>query len=133
MTWRDPSAEQEGLDYAAEGVFTTPAPKIFKPDKPWVLSGIDKVQELIKPHPQTKRPRLYVFRTCRNTIKGFETYRWLETKGGDKIKNEPLKEGDDEMDALRYFVEGLTTGVDNKDFSEEELALVQPVNRFTGY
>ncbi len=62
-----------------------------------VLSGISKVQELLK------QGRIKVHRSCTNTITEFESYSYPEGKG--KLPNEnPMKENDDAMDALRYVI-----------------------------
>jgi PBSX family phage terminase large subunit len=49
--------------------------------------------------------RLFVHKKCRNTIKEFSSYVWDEKKQ-EKGKDEPLKENDHAMDAIRY---GLNT------------------------
>lgn len=62
-----------------------------------VASGISKVQELLKQN------RLMVSKTCTFTIQEFESYSYPEQK--DKLPSEnPIKEGDDAMDALRYVI-----------------------------
>lgn len=62
-----------------------------------VVSGISKVQELLK------QGRLKVLSSCKNVITEFESYSYPDDKG--KIANEnPLKENDDAMDAIRYIV-----------------------------
>lgn len=68
-----------------------------------VVSGISKVQELLK------QGRLKVLSHCKNVITEFESYSYPDDKG--KIANEnPLKENDDAMDAIRYV---LMTDMDN--------------------
>ena len=83
----------------------------------WVTFGIDQVAQKLKPVPgrvlpyvrersDKGLPSLYVFNTCTNTIKEFETYRWKEKKAGQEDLNEPdqpEKANDHAMDALRYF------------------------------
>ena len=62
-----------------------------------VISGISKVQELLK------QGRLKVLSSCVNVIQEFEGYSYPEDKG--KVANEnPLKENDDAMDAIRYVI-----------------------------
>ena len=128
----DPSAEQAMLDYAGYGVFIVPATKIFSPGKDWVLSGIDKVQERLKIRPQSKKPGVYVFRTCINTIREFESYHWLQTKTGDIAKEKPDKKDDHCMDAYRYFEHSYAPGmlVNSSDLYEDQHI---PTNPFTGY
>jgi len=67
-----------------------------------VVSGISKVQELIK------QGRLKVLSNCVNVIREFEGYSYPDDKGKMASEN-PLKENDDAMDALRYV---LMTDVD---------------------
>lgn len=62
-----------------------------------VASGISKVQEMLK------QGRLKVHRSCVNVIQEFESYSYPEGKGKLPTEN-PLKEGDDAMDALRYVI-----------------------------
>lgn len=61
-----------------------------------VLDGIAVIQDLLKVC-NDGRPRLTVDPECINTINEFESYVW---KPG---KDEPVKENDHAMDALRYF------------------------------
>ncbi len=62
-----------------------------------VVSGIQKVREMLK------QGRIKVNSSCLNTISEFESYSYPEGKG--KLPNEnPLKENDDAMDALRYVI-----------------------------
>ncbi len=62
-----------------------------------VVSGISKVQELLR------QGRLKVLSNCLNVITEFESYSYPDDKG--KISNEnPLKENDDAMDAIRYVL-----------------------------
>jgi PBSX family phage terminase large subunit len=71
--------------------------KEVKKIKGSVASGISKVQEMIKQN------RLKVLSSCVNVIQEFEQYSYPDDKG--KIANEnPLKENDDAMDALRYVI-----------------------------
>ncbi len=69
-----------------------------------VVSGISKVQELIKQN------RLFVLSNCVNVIREFESYSYPEDKN-NVINERPLKENDDAMDAIRYV---LMTDMDNR-------------------
>ena len=71
--------------------------KEVKKIKGSVVSGISKVQELLKQN------RLFVLSHCINVIEEFESYSYPEEKEG-KITENPLKEGDDAMDAIRYVL-----------------------------
>lgn len=59
-----------------------------------VVAGIQKIREMLL------NGRLKINKKCINTIAGFEIYSYDE----DSDKENPLKENDDEMDALRYPV-----------------------------
>lgn len=61
-----------------------------------VLDGIYAIQDRLAIQKDDK-PRLTVAPACVNTINEFESYQW---KTG---KDEPLKENDHSMDALRYY------------------------------
>lgn len=89
-----------------------PAPNEWK-------SGVERVKEWLKLRPevddmgdelQTKVPKLFVSRSCRQTIREFNTYRVKEQS--EKMneskdpKEEPRKKDDHAMDALRYFIAG---------------------------
>ncbi len=59
-----------------------------------VALGISRVRELIL------KKQLYVFNTCKNVLDEFNSYRY----DPEKMKEEPVKEHDHAMDALRYAV-----------------------------
>lgn len=63
-----------------------------------VVSGISKIQELLRQN------KIFVIGPkCPNTIYQFESYSYPEDEG--KLPNEnPLKENDDAMDAMRYAI-----------------------------
>ena len=68
-----------------------------------VVSGVSKVQEMIK------QGRFKVLSNCVNVIQEFESYSYPDDKG--KLANEnPMKEYDDAMDAIRYVI---MTDIDN--------------------
>jgi phage terminase large subunit len=56
--------------------------------------GIDKVRELIR------KRQFFVFNTCKNALDEFNSYRY----DPEKLKEEPIKENDHLMDAIRYAV-----------------------------
>ena len=62
-----------------------------------VASGISKVQEMLK------QGRLFVLSHCTNVITEFESYSYADEKGRIPGEN-PLKENDDAMDAIRYVI-----------------------------
>lgn len=66
------------------------------PRKGRVLDGITAVQALLKVQ-DDERPRLTVDPSCVNVINEFESYVWKDGK------DEPVKENDHALDALRYL------------------------------
>jgi phage terminase large subunit len=72
-----------------------------------VLDGIARVQNLLKIQGDGL-PRLTVDPSCINTINEFESYVWKPEK------DEPIKENDHAMDAVRYYTFGMDrpTGAD---------------------
>jgi len=69
-----------------------------RPAKGRVLDGIHAVQDLLKIQDDGK-PRLTVDPSCVNVINEFESYVWRPEK------DEPIKENDHAMDAIRYYVD----------------------------
>lgn len=61
-----------------------------------VMSGINKVRELLKQN------RLKIHRSCQNLINEFETYSYPEKPSGKNEIENPVKEHDHALDALRY-------------------------------
>lgn len=63
-----------------------------------VASGINKVRELFK------QGRLMIHKDCVNLISELETYRYPEPKEGKNDDENPVKENDHALDALRYVI-----------------------------
>ncbi len=85
---------QERAELESAGISTVKAQKE-------VIVGIQKVKARLKRQADGK-PRLIVHPRCVNLIKEFSSYRWNpKARGG---KEEPIKESDHAMDALRYMV-----------------------------
>jgi PBSX family phage terminase large subunit len=87
---------QDAAELASCGVYTTPAQKA-------VLVGIQKVKSRLATQGDGK-PRLFFFDSVVNTLKEVGMYRWADGKAGKNEKEEPIKESDHAMDALRYMV-----------------------------
>ena len=120
-TYGDPSGAQWISEFAQRGVYITPANKeVGQAFNTWVTFGIDKVAQKLKPIPGHRvgsvtlsntqslaLPSLFVFSTCTNTIREFETYRWKEkavTQAQDLNQPDQVEKANDHaMDALRYF------------------------------
>ena len=85
---------QERAELEAEGISTIRAQKE-------VIIGIQKVKSRLK-RQADGIPRLVIHPRCVNLKKEFSSYRWNpKLRGG---KEEPIKEADHGMDALRYMV-----------------------------
>ena len=61
-----------------------------------VLKGVDTIRNLLK------EGKLFIHNSCRNLINEFETYSYREARKDGQVAEEPLKENDDGVDALRY-------------------------------
>lgn len=117
-TYGDPSGAQWIQEFAQRGIYITPANKETGTSfNSWVRFGIEKVSEKLKQVPghivqsskttTSGNPSLFVFSSCVNLIREFETYRWKEksvTQAQDLNEPDvPEKANDHAMDALRYF------------------------------
>lgn len=69
-----------------------------------VIDGIHSVKNRLVVQ-DDGRPRLTVNPTCTNLIREMESYQWKSKKiGGSNVKDEPIKEFDHAVDALRYAI-----------------------------
>lgn len=68
-------------------------------------TGIQEVQQLLKPDRYTRRPRLSVFNTCEKFIAGMRNWTWDEyARSGDRpAKERPRDLHKDFPDVARYF------------------------------
>ena len=132
-TFGDPSGNQQIMDYGAEEVYISPAVRVFKDGEDWVMSGINKVKDRLKVHPQTGKPRLYIASNCHNLIREIESYHWVENKYGDNVKDQPEKKDDHALDALRYFMCSYSPSDDNSYSADIYQDANIPTNKFTGY
>jgi len=87
---------QDNAEMGAAGIST----RIAQKD---VIRGIQKLKARLAVQADG-RPRLTIGPKCTNLLREFGSYRWNETKEGRNDKEEPLKEHDHAMDALRYMV-----------------------------
>lgn len=74
-----------------------------------VAQGILRVQERLKVQ-EDGQPRLWIDPSCENTRREFGAYSWKEGARG-VVKDEPVKEHDHAMDAIRYLVNHVDAGV----------------------
>lgn len=65
------------------------------------VKGIDTVRSLLKDG------RIHVHSSCKNLIAEFETYHYPDKKPNKNESEEPVKEGDHALDALRYALYNL--------------------------
>jgi len=63
-----------------------------------IMSGVNRVRELFKAN------RLKIHRSCINLISELETYSYPEKQGGHNPQENPIKENDHALDALRYVI-----------------------------
>jgi phage terminase large subunit-like protein len=70
-----------------------------------INTGIQNVQELLKPDQRTRRPRFRAFRTCDKFIYGMSHWSWEEwTRSGDKEPKEKVRDkAKDFPDLVRYL------------------------------
>jgi len=83
-------------DFETQGIITRRADKR-------VSTGIQRVQARLQTAGDGK-PRLLITADCANLIKEFYGYQWQPAGEGRNAKEEPCKESDHAMDALRYLV-----------------------------
>lgn len=63
-----------------------------------VPKGIDSVRNMLR------NKRLFIHHSCRNLIWEIENYQYKEKKPGQNENEEPVKENDHLLDALRYVI-----------------------------
>ena len=98
----DPSAADLIARFRSVGIPALPANNE-------VFDGIMRVQARLTVAGDGK-PRLTVDPGCANLINEFESYEWKENKAAGLTKDEPKKENDHALDALRYVVSYLDAG-----------------------
>lgn len=84
-----------------------------------VATGINKVRELFKQN------RLFIHKSCVNTILELETYSYDDKDSSGFAKENPQKEHDDALDALRYAITGsfeLTVRPEEEEHAERLLS-----------
>lgn len=84
-----------------------------------VIQGIQLVKQRLVPDSSGK-PRVFFFRNLKNILNEMYAYEWLPASEGRNAKEEPRKENDHAMDALRYMIRALE---DNQSGSVRDLLL----------
>lgn len=87
-----------------------------EPRKGRVLDGIAAVQNMLAMQGDG-RPRLTVDPSCTNTINEFESYVWKDGK------DEPVKENDHALDALRYLLGGMTEETNRVQYFDDRVQI----------
>ena len=95
-TVADPEDAEGRATFERCGISTIPAEKA-------IPAGVQAVQKRLE-KAGDGRPRLYVSRACTNLIDEIFQYRWPDPKDGAAQKEEPVKDHDHAMDAMRYMV-----------------------------
>lgn len=86
-----------------------------------VQSGINKVRSLLK------RNKIKIHKNCVNIIGELETYSYPDKKANHNEEENPIKENDHAMDALRYVIANNIP--DDKDFDNRLLIMQQARRR----
>lgn len=90
-----------------------------------VVNGINVVRELFKSN------RLFIHKSCINTIHELETYSYPEKKPDRNEDELPIKEGDHAMDAMRYCLMQQGAGYDvEQSTTQYRPSFVQPKPKF---
>jgi len=110
ITWADHDA-QDRYEFEKLDIRTTPAKKD-------IHLGIEAVQACLKIQGDG-RSRLFIFKTCPNTIREMTGYKWAEGSETRDPKDEPLKINDHCPDCVRYAIYGAEGSF---YFSETDLA-----------
>jgi hypothetical protein len=109
LTVGDPSEKQSIDDLCFEGIPVVPANNDRMAGRLRLMEYVLPTKDAVNPYPlkdkrvEGKQPRLFVFRDCKETIREFNYYRWVEA--GKRMGEKERTEGEDHaMDALRYGV-----------------------------
>jgi phage terminase large subunit len=87
---------QDVAELRQQGIATIPAKKD-------VTLGIQRTMARLDVQPDG-RPRLRIHERCVNLIREIGLYQWAGARAGAPNREEPVKEHDHAMDALRYLV-----------------------------
>lgn len=94
LVYPDPEAPEKNKELEAYGLNVQEVVK----SKDSVQKGIDQVRDLFKQN------RLFIHKSCVNLIAELETYRYPEKRPDHNEQENPVKEKDHAMDALRYAI-----------------------------
>lgn len=68
-----------------------------------ITSGIRLINDALKIQEGTGKPKLFIAENCKNLIYEFETYHYPDGKMNKNAPEDPVKENDHALDALRYL------------------------------
>ena len=99
----DSAASQEIANLEAQGISLTPVIKSSGSSRESsITAGIRLIQDKLKVQGNGK-PKLFISRSCSNLIWEMETYSYPEGRENQNASEEPIKENDHALDALRYL------------------------------
>lgn len=107
--------------------YSIPVMEVVK-GKGSIQTGVNKVRELFKQN------RLFIHKSCENLILELETYSYPDKDGRVYEPENPVKEHDDALDALRYAISGIfelsVRGQEEEDAERllSRLRALQPTN-----
>lgn len=82
-------------------------------NKDSIKNGINRIRQLLKTN------KLKIHKSCTNLISEFESYAYPESNQGRNENENPVKDHDHALDALRY---ALMTNTDDNNLTQEERA-----------
>lgn len=102
----DPSSRQRKLDSGSSVFMQLAEQGIHCIDGTRDRDGrINRIAEFLKLDDATGRPRLFVFRSCPNTIGEFEKFAWAEPKAdGRNLHGKTEDKNDHALDAIGYLI-----------------------------
>lgn len=119
FVYPDPAEKDRLEEMKRAGIF----PRDVVKNKDSIVRGIDDIRALIK------EGRFHIFKTCPHIIDEFCTYHYDLYKEGERTKENPVKEDDDLMDALRYPIMMYTPA---KSYIKKDKSYISN-NLVTGY
>jgi len=100
----DNQAKQEiaNINAPPYNIGVVPCQKVGVGGKSSIQGGIELIQGMLKIQGNGK-PKLFISENCENIIYEFETYRYPEKRDNVNAPEDPIKENDHLLDALRYL------------------------------
>lgn len=110
-TYADSAGKQQMMDLSQYGIYCTPVKKHDGESlRLWILSTIDRVQQMLKDGKIVVHPR------CKGVIKEFMSYSWRKDRNGEAV-NLPEDRNNHLMDAIRYFVVTYQTPIEEEKYA----------------